>query len=240
MSRPAPNISAVNRSWIFYLLLGVAQQGMADAPEIPIPKNAKISIVGQDMTVGGKAMSIRQIYTRDKISKVKAFYHSRWAEAEIPGLPGYTENNALEPWHIISRLEEGYLLTVQIQRADDGGTRGYLASSKLSRELTPSKQAESFPKIQGTRIVHDIQSRDAGQRAVTMLLSNHHSLSSNSSYYKNYYQQRGWRIDLDQPMPRAGMYVLAFTHGREKVNIVLTGNENSTKITVNKVVHDIL
>ena len=70
--------------------------------------------------------------------------------------------------------------------------------------------------------------------------ANNASLASNTNYYKTYYESRGWRKDLDQPMPKVNKHVLAFTNGREKVNIVLTGDADNTKITVNKVIHDIL
>lgn len=225
--------------WLCFLI-AVAYPLAAKQPEIPVPRNAQVSIVGKNMTVGGKTMDIRQLYTRDKMEKVKDFYYRRWAEGEQRDMPGYLASDDMPPWHVISRLEQGYLLTVQIQRADDGGTWGYLASSKLVQETAPSSSAAAMPSLSGTDVLHDMQTRDAGQSGETMLLSNQHSLSSNVNYYKNYYLQRGWRADMDQAMPGANTHVLAFTNGREKINIVLMGTNNNTKITVNKVIHDIL
>ncbi len=211
----------------------------ARPPEIPVPKNAQVSLVGQNMTVGGKTMTVRQFYSRDKLAKVKEFYYRRWAKGEQRDMPGYLETHDMPPWHIISRLEEGYLLTVQIQAAG-GGTRGYLGTSKLIQEAPKLSNYDSVPRMAGSEIVHDMQTRDVGQSGETLMLSNKHSLSSNTNYYKNYYLQRGWRTDLDQAIPASNMHILAFTNGQEKINIVLTGDNNNTKIVVNKVVHDIL
>ena len=84
------------------------------------------------------------------------------------------------------------------------------------------------------------QTKDIGQSGTTMLISNKKSLESNTNYYKNYYQQRGWRTDLDQAIPNNDSYVMSFTSGRDKVNLVLRRVDKSTIITVNKVTHDLL
>jgi hypothetical protein len=45
---------------------------------------------------------------------------------------------------------------------------------------------------------------------------------------------------MDKAVPAAKMHVLAFTNGRDKINIVLTGDHNKTNIVANRVTHDIL
>lgn len=225
---------------ICFSLSGIATNAVAKDIEFPAPKNAAVSLVGNNISVGGRSMSIRQFYTRDKIEKVKRFYHSRWEKGEIKDLPGYLETKANPPWLIISRLEQGYLLTVQMQSADDGGTWGYLASSPLSQANTSSAALDSFPKLPGSRIIHDMQTKDIGQSGITMLISNEKSLDSNTNYYKNYYQQHGWRTDLDLPLNDSASHILAFTNGRQKVNLVFKTVDKSTVITVNKVTHDIM
>ena len=208
--------------------------------EFPPPKDAAVNVVGNNMAVGGRVMSIRQFYTKDKIDKVKKFYYRRWEKGEIKDLPGYLETEDNPPWHIISRLQQGYLLTVQMQSADDGGTWGYLASSELAQEPVQTSAADAIPKLPDSEILHDIQTKDIGQSATTMLISNKKSLESNTNYYKNHYQQRGWRTDLDQAIVDEGSHVMAFTKGKNKVNLVLKRVDKSTVITVNKVTHDLL
>jgi hypothetical protein len=222
----------------FYFLL--ANTTIAKDLEFPAPKNAAVSVVGNNITVSGKTMNIRQFYTKDKIDKVKKFYYKKWEKAEIKGLPGYTETEDNPPWYIISRLQQGHLLTVQMQSADDGGTWGYLASSELMQEQVESTVADSIPKLKGSEIIHDIQTKDIGQSGNTMIISNDLSLESNTNYYKSYYQQRGWRTDIDKALDTANSHVMSFTKGRDKVNLVMTRGDKSTYITVNLVTHDLL
>lgn len=212
----------------------------AKDPEFPVPNNTVVSIVGENMTVGGRTMDIRQFYTNDDIDRFKRFYYQKWEKGEIKDLPGYLETHDNPPWHIISRLEQGFLLTVQAQSADNGGTWGYLAMSKLVQEDAPQVADSAVPKLPGSRIIHDIHSEDIGQSGVTMIITNDKSMNSNTDYYKNYYEGHGWRTDLDQHIAEDNSYVLAFTKGLEKVNLVFRHVDKSTYITVNKVTHDLL
>jgi len=117
------------------LLLGMtlclAMQAQArKPPEFPAPPKARVSWIGQDVAVNGIGMAVRQFNTRSPIDKVTDFYRNEWREGEDDG-PGYTETTAMSPWYLMTRVEEGYLMTAQYMTADDGGTWGYLAISKL-------------------------------------------------------------------------------------------------------------
>ncbi len=213
----------------------------AKPPDFPVPRSATTEIVGNNMAVGGRQMDIRQFYSRDRLEKFKDFYYRKWARGENGSEPGYVETDVNPPWHIITRVEKGYLMTVQVQRADDGGSWGYLATSRLKQDPSSvTQQLTSIPRMADSEVVHSLQSRDIGQSGNTLMLENKHSLSGNINYYRRYYRQRGWREDMDQPIAPAGMHVLAFTKGRDKINIVLTGNHKKTSIVVNSVTHDIL
>jgi len=212
----------------------------ADEPEFPTPKNAQVSIVSKNMTVGGRTMSIRQFYTRDNMDRVRKFYYRHWQKGEKKDMPGYLTSDDNPPWHIISRIEEGFLMTVQVQEADDGGSWGYLAISKLVQPLPEESAGKSVPKIPGSEIVHDMQTRDVGQSGETVMITNKHSLASNTVYYRSYYGDRGWRTDIDQAIPAAKMHVLAFTKGQQKINIVIAGGSKGSQVVVNRVSHDIL
>lgn len=212
----------------------------ARAPDFPAPPNASVEIVGENMIVGGRAMSIRQFYTRDRMEKVKDFYARKWDKTEDGKKPGFIETDASTPWHIITRVEDGYLMTVQVQRADDGGSWGYLGVSLVTQEPSSESLEASVPRPPGSQVLHTMQTEDAGQSADTVMLQNQQSLSSNVNYYRQYYQQRNWRADMDKAVPATKMHILAFTKGRDKINIVLTGDQNKTNIVANRITHDIL
>ncbi|MFQ5658868.1 MAG: hypothetical protein ACE5GZ_00470 [Gammaproteobacteria bacterium] len=211
----------------------------AKPPEFPAPANAGVVVVGKNITIQGRSMDIRQFSTRDHPDKVAEFYRQRWAEDEVGRGPGYTETDANPPWHIITRIEDGYLQTVQIQKADNGGSWGYLAMSKLDRKA-PNAQLSTVPHMQESQLLNHVHSSDTGQQGESMLLINNHSLASNVNFYRKYYRERGWREDMDQAVTRAKTHVLAFTNGRRKISIILTGDNNKTRIVVNRISHDIL
>lgn len=211
----------------------------AKPPEFPPPPEARVQSMGGSTVVGGRAMDIRQFSTDDRPEKVYEFYRRKWKEPPEKSAPGFAETDAMEPWHIISRIEDGYLMTVQAQRTDSGGTWGYLALSRVDEAGAP-RVDPGVPRMEGSEVLQSITSRDPGQTGTTALLSNRRSLASNVTYYRQRYGGGEWRADMDKAVPAAGMHVLAYTSGRHKVNIVLTGDERETQVVINDVVHDIL
>lgn len=223
------------------LLLGCAGTAAARKPPVfPAPPEARVQSMGASTVIGGRAMEMRQFVSQDRPDKVYEFYRRLWKEGEKKSGPGYAETDAMEPWHIISRVEDGYLLTVQAQRTDNNGTWGYLALSRVDEAATPPPDDPGVPTMSDTRVLQRITSRDPGQTGATVLLANRHSLTSNVNYYRQRYQGSAWRSDMDKAIPAAKMHVLAYTAGRHKINIVLTGDERETQVIINDVVHDIL
>jgi hypothetical protein len=227
-------------SHLLWLILSLSPPLVAKQPDFPEPPNARVEIVGKNMAVGGRFMDIRQFYTRDRMDKVNDFYKRKWAKGENGSEPGYVETDANPPWHIITRVEEEHLMTVQVQRSDDGGSWGYLAISQLQQTPSTGDLSASIPRMPDSQVIHTMETRDVGQQGETLMLENNHSLTSNINYYRQYYFQRGWRSDMDEAIPAGKMHVLAFTNGRYKINIVLTGDHKKTNIVVNRVGHDIL
>lgn len=225
---------------LLVLALGFAPAaGARKAPEFPAPPEARVQAMGASSVVGGRAMEIRQFHTDDRPEKVHAFYRRLWKEPPEKKAPGFAETDAMEPWHIISRVEDGHLMTVQAQRTDSGGTWGYLARSRVD-EAGTTRQDTNVPRMADTAVLQSITSRDPGQTGATVLLSNRHSLTSNVNYYRQRYGGSDWRADMDKAIPAAKMHVLAYSGGRRKINIVLTGDDKETQVVINDVLHDIL
>ncbi len=228
------------RGILLTLALGLPNAVVAGKPpEFPPPPDARVDSMGTNTAVGGRATQIRQFFTPDRPEKVYEFYRQEWKRGEGKA-PGFAETDAMEPWHIISRVEDGYLLTVQAQKADNGGTWGYLAMSRVDEVPEAPNDAPGVPKMSGTRVMQNMTSEDPGQTGTVVLLANDHSLTSNVNYYRQQYQAGDWRPDMDKAIPGAKMHVLAYTGGRSKVNIVLTGDDKETQVVINEVLHDIL
>jgi len=230
----------MNRLVIATLIL-VPQLALAkDPPEFPPPPEASVQWVGKDMSMNGLPMQTRAFVTRKGPEKVARFYRRKWKHGEN-GQQGYVETTAMSPWRLITRVEDGYLMTVQFQKTDFGGSWGYLAMSHL-----PDPKADKpvlgrgIPSIPGSQVVSDIGSRDVGQSGHTVLLINKHSLASNISFYRHHYGNGGWQSEDDRVVAEGHTHLLSFKKWRKSVKIVITGAKDGTRVVVNSVTRDLL
>lgn len=234
-------MNAALHGLLLLLLLGIAPGAAArKPPEFPAPPEARVQSMGSNAVVGGRAMEIRQFHTDDRPERVYEYYRRLWKDPPEKSAPGFAETDAMEPWHIISRVEDGHLMTVQAQGTDSGGTWGYLARSRVDEAGAPRDDLADVPRMKGTEVLQSIKSRDPGQTGATVLLSNRHSLTSNVNWYRQRYGGSDWRADMDKAIPAAKMHVLAYSGGRRRINIVLTGDDRETQVVINDVLHDIL
>ena len=209
-------------------------------PDFPPPPDASVKWVGKDMSMNGLPMQMRQFVTRKTPDKVARFYRKKWKHGEN-GQQGYVETSAMAPWRLITRVEDGYLLTVQFQKTDFGGTWGYLAMSPLpDPKAGKPVLGKGIPKIPGSQVMSDIGSRDVGQSGHTVMLINKHSLASNVSFYRHYYGHAGWHSEDDRVVAAGHTHLLSFKKWRKSVKIIVTGAKEGSRVVVNTVTHDLL
>lgn len=228
-----------NTVWTL-LLLGLlgALPAYAKKPEIPLPDDARVARLGQSMRVNGNDVVVRTFTTKEATEDVVNFYREEWGEQN--GEPGYTIMNLKEPWVLITRIEDDYLMTVQVRPTADDGTEGLLGLSRLPDRPRPPKLGEGFPTVGGSEILNEVVSRDPGQSGRTMWVRNKHDLRTNIDFYRDRYQSQGWALDIDRSVGGM-MHVLAARKGRNRVNLVLSETkDNGSQIVVNEVTHELL
>ncbi|RME34387.1 MAG: hypothetical protein D6786_05075, partial [Gammaproteobacteria bacterium] len=207
-------------------------------PDFPPPPEAKVELVARDMALNGQPIQARSFYTRLDPEKVARFYRKEWREGERGG-PGYVETDVMAPWRLITRVEDGYLMTVQFQRADRGGTWGYLALSPLpDPEAKPPRPGEGVPAIRGSQVISDVASRDSGQSGRTVLLVNSHSLASNVNFYRHHFAHGGWQSEDDVEVAEGHTHLLSYKKWRRSVKIVISAGKGRSHVVVNSVTHD--
>ena len=209
-------------------------------PEFPPPKEAQVQWVGRNIEVNGIHSDIRSFHTKKSPEKVAEFYREEWKDPVGKGMPGFTETDAMPPWHLITRLEEGYLMTVQYQEQDRGGTWGYLAMSPLPTKESWTEPGKGFPKMPDSTIVNENISDDPGIKGRTMLISNKYSISSNVEFYRSHYQSQGWTVETDKELSPGKMHSLVFKSKRDRITMMFIGENNETRIVVNSVEHSIM
>lgn len=214
----------------------------AGPPDFPAPDDAAVRQIAESMVIGGRPMSVRGFTTDDSVEEVVAFYQEFWSEPPEKGVPAVAyEPEVLAPWHLLTRVEDGYAMTVQVQAIPDAGAYGYLAIGRLPEkgEEGPLPLPPDPPALRSSTVLSNVTSEDSGKTAATAMLNNSKSVTSNINFYRNHYA--GWRKDIDQPMGDGKHHALAFTQGREQVIITIQATtQGGTNVIFNQVKHDLL
>ena len=214
---------------------------VAAAPDFPPPPQAMVEWVGKNMVVNGIKSAVRSFHTNKSIEKVVEFYRKEWKRPVAKGLPGFVETIDSAPWYIISRIEDGYLLTVQVQvkKNDESGSWGYLSMSPLPGKNSISEIGKGTPKMSGSNVLSEVKSKDPGKKATTLIISNDHSVSSNVAFYRNHYQAKGWTAETDRDLSQGKSHTLVFKTRRNRITMMFMKDKNSTKIVINSVTHSL-
>jgi hypothetical protein len=220
------------------LFFSTSQSLLAGPPDFPPPPEASVEWVGRNIEVNGIKSTIRAFHSKQSIEDVVKFYRREWKRPVAKDQPGFMETIDAAPWYIISRVEDGYLLTVQVQvqKNDQSSSWGYLSTSPLpgSHNKAP-KLGSSVPKIAGSHVMTEMKSDDPGKKASTLLISNTHSVMNNADFYRQHYQGKGWTTETDQNLGRDEGHSLVFKNRRNRVTIMLLKDKNFTRVVVNSV-----
>lgn len=223
---------------VLLLYFSAAQIVLAGVPDFPPPPKASVEWVGKDLVVNGIKSAIRAFHSKESIEDVVRFYRREWRRPVAKDLPGYQENIDAAPWYIISRIEDGYLLTVQVrvQENDQSASWGYLATSPLpGTRDKPQQFGAGIPKIPGSYVINEMKSRDPGKEASTVVISNTHSVMSNADYYRQHYQGQGWTTETDRKLGTDEAHSLVFKTRRDRVTVMVMKDKNFTRVVVNSV-----
>ena len=182
------------------------------------------------MVVNGIPLHVRQFKSKQSVEGVLEFYRQFWPKGTEKE-PGYTETDVLTPWKIITRVEDNYLMTVQVTEDGDRGSTGLLGISKL---LDPEKDlptlGEGFPKMRGSTVFNDIESKDIGKKGRTLQISNHSSVQTNANFYRDHFVNNGWVMDMDKTISGGNTHTQRFSNGNKNVIIVINKARNGSVI----------
>ena len=246
MSIPMQSIRQVIRmsvtsSKYHYLLVGIlclSAVTVEATPKFPAPPKANVTALGEDMVVNGTPMQARKFYTKYSVEEVVEFYKNLWSDNEGKP-PGYDITKNLPPWTIITRIEDDYVLTVQVTRENKHLSMGYLAMSPLVLEDNPYETPE-FPKMRDSVVMTDISSKDRDTTGRTVVIQNRYSAQSNVSFYRNHYKNAGWGSEMDKNLGLHKGHILQFRNKNNHVTLVILTNKGLTYITSQSVKEDLL
>ena len=226
-------------AWIVGLLLlasisaGIPTDGYA-AVTIPAPSWVTKTAVADEMIINGLPSTVHHFTADRTLEALLAFYRQRWDERHA-GRAGYREV-VVDPWHVISRLEGFYLLTVQARETDAFTCEGYLAIADLKNIRTRHVRGRSVPQLAGSRVVNDLTSTDPGRKGRTLMIVNRYAVSRNRDFYRDHFLDRGWRRLQDQANDDA--HVLSFRRLGAEAHIVIKPSSEGAVTVSNLVTRD--
>lgn len=219
------------------LVIGMAAGQVAaeklDCPHFPEP-NAKIEWVAPYMVFNGVLMSVKRFDSEQKPEAILAFYRTAWAASA--GNQAAVENT-VAPWQTIGAVRGKCFFSVQVQRAGISGSTGLLSATQASDKPRVIAADKVLPMMSGSSVINDIEHRDPGKNARTLLLSNTFSAEANADFYRRTLTDQGWKILSSYQMDTAKGSGITIVLKRQlaEANLVITKNGSNTMILANLV-----
>jgi len=204
-----------------------------DCPGFAEPARARLQWVAPFMIFNGVPMSVKRFDSEQRPEEILAFYRQIWRGA---GSAAPVENT-VEPWQVISVLRGKCFFTVQVQSAGRGSA-GLLSATQAQGQqakLTPPEKV--LPMMTGSTVINDIEHRDEGKNARTILLANGFSAETNAGFYRQNLADRGWKMVNSYQMTtkRGPGITLVMKRGATEASLVITREGQNTMVMANLV-----
>ncbi len=211
---------------------------MADEPKLdcaPFPApEFKLTWVMQDILFNGLPMQVKKFDSPESAQSILAYYRREWKAA--PQRPAGIEYEIGE-WKVIAALRGTCFYTVQVQRGAGNGSTGLLGVSQLQDPGQARVAGKGIPMMSGSNVVNDINHRDPGKAARTILLMNAFSPAANADFYRRTMTADGWRIIADNTLPIRGgngeAHTLTLKRGLNEAGMTISRSGEGSSVLLN-------
>lgn len=230
-----------SRRRLALLLVAVACCSSAKGlPLVPFPEDATISVVGEQLEVYGLPLMAYEFHSPESVERVATFYKAIWqanagdADADQPFL-----EKELGGWKVLSRLELGHNITVQLKAAGVRGTQVLVGVSPLPTLLQRGGRNRvdiNIPLLTGTRLTSLVASVDRGSSSEVYWLISDASVDGFLAGYRDQHEQRGdsvkgFRVVRDEAERAiAGTLNVASVRGHYRYD-VMQSRDGKTRVT---------
>ena len=208
-------------------------------PELPLPPKAEVQWVAQSMRVNGVPTRILQFQSRASRAEVADYYRAYWTGA-------YPHKAAVQPLGdatVVSQMHGPYLMTVKVEDAARGGSRGLISVASVLGSK-PDRDPGELPLIGGAHVISVVESDDPGKHSREVLIRAPQPAASVAQFYAASLENTGWRQIQDNETARnpggaAGRFLVFGRDGNEmQLSIVETPKVRGSVIVANLVTKD--
>lgn len=206
-----------------------------NCPKFPEPK-AKLEWVAPYMVYNGVPMSIKRFDSEQSAADILAFYRQAWKGGPAGSAP---VENMVGPWQTIGVLRGKCFLSVQVQPAgaNSTGSTGLLSMTESSDKARVIGEEKALPMLSGSKVINDIEHRDDGKTARTVVLSNTFSAETNAGFYRQSFTDQGWQAISSYQMntSKGPGITLVMKRGLAEASLVITNRGQHTTVLANLV-----
>ena len=227
-------------AWLSCTLLVAAGARAAEPwPEIPPPPRAEVQWVGDSMRVNGVPTRVMQFQSQASRAEIVEYYRAYWTG----GYPTKPSVTPLGEATVVGQAHGPYFMTVKVQDAAHGASRGLIAVSRMLGSKVERNPGE-LPLMPGAKVVSVVESNDPGKRSREVVVFNTQSTQSVVQFYQASFQNAGWHQVQNNDAPRtgsgpAGTFLVFTREGREaQLSVVQAPNGQGSQLVANLVTKD--
>lgn len=243
-------INKIVCSWLLWLVPVTTSIAASEADVLAglsLPANTHLQSVSSQGQYNGRVMAIAALHSFESTPTVAAFFKQLWEVGSDSSVPGFIENT-IPGWQLISRLQGGFHIVVQLHRAEglseSGGLdrrQGHsLSRSKNrseNRNVATGQTSEARGFISVARASHSSepatvgpfsnlqrlstnQTKDGADSSTLSVYASPASLHRTHELYIPKLQQGGWQVLTDTRVDQGWVTVLTRNQSRLELSFL--------------------
>ncbi|MFK8084142.1 MAG: hypothetical protein AB8B97_27980 [Granulosicoccus sp.] len=203
---------------------------MADNPvavldRLPTPAGATVQMVTSDSVHNGMPIAIATFNSAQANDSVISFYRDQWNNNDSDKPPGFVES-ALPDWQLISRVNQGFNIVVQLHSQAQDGAAGFISVMSINATAT----AEEHDEFADLKPLSSHRSVDGVDTSLMRVYASPSSVSLTHQRYRKRLVNRGWQIVSDSDIESHRVTVLARDQSRLELSIVASRDYGSVVV----------
>lgn len=223
-----PLVKSARIALLLFILI-ISQKAFSE--EFPVPDFFNLSVVAEDMSYSGVAMSVTRFSSARGVSDIEEFYISSWPETRV---------SKFDRLFVISYLneEDGILYAVQVdgEWQDRSRVEGFLSVSDLPRRVSDDNSSMpelglDFPLHASAKVVNDMSFNDGMRKSRFLYITHRANAKTIFDHYQRALLRRDW-IELgSQFSPSEHFGVLRFQREERRLDLTIKFMDSKTQMT---------